>query len=247
MPMKRSATIAVLLLCSIVFFQAAPLPQQEECKEQLRTILQKMSGRDHPGTISFEYQVRSKSRQKGTPESVTRVKMRAGKDRTEIISSQMEFYQDKIHAFTVLPSRKIIYWGDSQLSAKDTSRANDLHELQRRVFTHSTLKSCTVIENNSHCDKQAVLIPDAELIKRFGFRDITYFINTKTGSLYKALINYAAGPLEFVEMTYLDISYQEHAVGSDPVQSKILTPQGKLQARYSGYELIDMRAKRNRQ
>jgi hypothetical protein len=245
MKTNQRITSGILLVISSLFFQAVPLRQSGDCMEQLRGILEKMNSKDRPGLTSFEYQVRARPRQKDAGESISRVKMRAGKDQTEIISSQMEFYQDRVNAFTVLPSRKLIYWGDSQQGIKkDTAQTNDLHEIQRRVFASSTLKSCTAVENNSQYDKEFVLIPDAELIKRFGFKDITYYVNTRTGSLYRALISYKMGPFEYVEVTYLEISYQADAVWNEPVKSKILNPQGKLLTRYSGYELIDMRAKR---
>ena len=220
------------------------MPPQDECMSQLRDILHTMSSRESMGICSLDYQVRSKPRQYNTPETILRVKMRASKNQMEVVSSQIEAYQDKENAFTLVPSRKIIYWGDSQLNKKDTADRNDFLKLQSLALDHSKIKSCKELRSGNY-DKEIILSPDAGLRKKFGFKEITFLINTKTNSVYRTLLSYTAGQFEYVEVTYLSLNYREKTGGLNySVKSKFLTPQDKLLAKYSGYELIDVRAKR---
>lgn len=233
----------VLVLIVIVFLNSMSIYAQEDCLGLLKGMLKKMSVRDGNTSCFIDYQVRSKPSRKGMPESTLRVKMKADDDQVEVISSEVEAYQDKQYSFMVIPSRKAIYWGDSQLNNTDSSDRNELLQLQTKALERCTIKSCKEVNSNSNYDKEIILAPDEKIRTGSGIKSISYFINTKKNTLYKTLFTYSKGKLEYAELTFFSIEYGK-SMRSYPVKSKFLTAQGKLLSKYAGYGLVDVRAKR---
>src|ERR1700749_1326712 len=103
--MKAKKVFIVLILV----LKGFSLIAQDDCLEQLKGMLKKMSNRKGNISCYIDYQVRSKPSRKGLPESVLRVSMKADSNQMEVVSSEVQAYQDKEYSFMVIPSRKTIY------------------------------------------------------------------------------------------------------------------------------------------
>jgi|GEM_PF-3104065 len=177
-------------------------------------------------------------------ESVSDVELFVSAKQAHYLSKQVEVYTDGDDMFTVLPSRKTIYWSDS-----DRDRQRDELIRSKSMLQDSLLAMCTQVEDKAisqdGADRLVVLTPNEKARKIFGVRKVFFYINGKTRSIRKVQIEKTeAGPVDRIELIYhkIDLAYAGRPL-KKPVRSLFVKGKSALLPAYSGYRLIDSRKK----
>ena len=76
------------------------------------------------------------------PGSKSSVEVIMNNKQARIISKEISVYQDEFQSFTILPTRKTIYQGESTLNLDNNKRLNSLSMLQDAIFDVSIVKDC---------------------------------------------------------------------------------------------------------
>jgi hypothetical protein len=212
----------------------------------VKEIFRKSNGTELPvgeEVYFFDYQVKTIMNNKDIRPSLTQVKMYVDKDKSILRSAQMEVYQDKQYSFMVLPTKKAIYWGDSQLGTVNKNQNQEMSVLQEKIFEMCKVKSSAVSSAEGKYNKEIFLEPSDEFRKKIPVASVKFLINTKTKSIYKTIINYLPGNnIASIEITYTTVDYNYKSpvfIGS--VKSKFFNSNGALLSSYKGYEVTDIR------
>lgn len=214
----------------------------------VRSIYDKMQVQPKGSEVYyFSYSVRSTLRKAPAgkdrvSESSAEVYLSASQAR--FISKQIEVYMDDENAFTVIPAKKTIYWGDSNRGRDRDKYVNSMGILQDSLLAMCSEKEYRAVDM-AGADRLLVLEPKTGTTKALGISRLLFYIDTKTKSIKKVTIEYPPGnEMESVEMTFrrVDFNYQATAL-KGRIRSIFIHGKSSLTPAYAGYRLIDNRKK----
>src|SRR5688500_5005120 len=109
----RALCLALLCVPFVAFN-----PGSNDCMDELKSIYKRMNSVSSENTaILLDYTVNTtlseKAIEKGVKTAPANVKIVISKSYMRCISKEISYYQDAKNAFTVIPSRKLVYWSNS--------------------------------------------------------------------------------------------------------------------------------------
>jgi hypothetical protein len=195
----------------------------------------------------FQYQVKTTPRNTSFPVSSIKVDMFAGKDFSILKSSEVDVYQDKINSFSLMPQKKMIYWGDSKLG-KGLQGPVDISSLKEKLFDSGKILSSLETGNKEKkYDKEILFEPGLSIRQKTGIESMKFLIDSKSKTIVSILLYYNSTiKIKSVQVDYLQMDFNyKHLSLSKNFKSKFLDNNGKLQSAYKGYQLVDVRNKKN--
>lgn len=237
-------TASALLLLTAMAFGPAP-----DCMQELKDIYRRMgSVADEGSVILLDYTVNTtlteEALKKGVKTAPSNVKIILSKGHSRCISKEMSYYQDEKNAFTVIPSRKLIYWSNSTDVMKN-DRAKQLSMLQDTLFSVSRMIECRKEEGQGY-NRCIVLQPNEKAQKAFGISRMAFYISDTKEEIKKVVITYrdheAIAQLEIV-YNKVDYDYKQEDI-KKPVKDLFIQGKNKLSPTYRHYTLVDNRARK---
>lgn len=216
------------------------------CMQMLRDIYKKAQGGGDK-IYYANYTVRTVASINGkTTTSETTMELLTSDTRMQVVSKEMEVYQDAGSIITVVPANKTINLAKSDLKSFRESRGKSLAALRDTFLMISDIQECADVTDKSfHTDKRVTLKlrPGAE--RMLGISTVTMYIDTRNQEIRKAVIKPSGGGrVSSIEITFnrVDYDYQTSAFNR-PIAEQFMSHQGTLLPRYQGYTLVDSRTK----
>lgn len=195
--------------------------------------------------VNYEIITRLRAQGKTAVEEVkkTDVKMYTGEQNYRFISSDVSVFQDKQYTFTVIHSKKNIYWAESGIAANKDERMKQVKDLQDSLFRSYQKVMCTSDANGI---KHIALIPNKKWTDVMQISSVDYYIHSTKKEMIKQVINYTTSKkIKSVEYFFKEVVYDYKKMDlSGSVKSLFLASDVKLKAPYTGYKLIDVRKKK---
>ena len=245
--MRLRFHIALFFLLGKSIFPALGQTKQE-CKKWLQESFHSLQSYTLPqgkNVSLFEYEVKTVFRNQPVASSTIKVKMIIGENYREVISPQMEMYQDSISLFTVIPLRKMIVWTDSDLKQKKAGK-NDFIQAQESILKQSTLASC--LRDPQGEAHQFVLIVEVnpEKHQALPIQKVTYQVDTLHKTIKKAILAYPlSSRIHYMEFKPLRMERQaKNRKVPTQLEHSFFTSDKKKVARYQQYQLVDNRTKK---
>jgi hypothetical protein len=243
---------ALFLLPAIILFTSAISLPGDNGAAMVRSIYKRMNATSsEDATAHFNYTVKTVlSESSGAPAdgkvSTTTADIVISKKQARYTSKEVVFYQDEVNAFTVIPSRKTIYWGDSNLSMGKKERQDRLGMLQDTLFTMCSVAENKPVSGKEEYDRCITLVPTKKAQELFGMKKLVFYVSEKKEKIYKISVDYPeGGQVEKMEITYntMELDYKAPGMGK-PVKSLFIEGRNQLVPSYKGYTLVDNRKKK---
>lgn len=235
-----------VLMVAISSFTA---PVQDDCYLQLKAIYKKVNASQAPpeGKIyHFDYTVhtivRDSSRGKNTS---LRSEIYMSNTQVHLVSKEVEIYQDKKNAFSIFPSRKTIYWSNSQLGYDKANHEKRVTMFQDTLFDMSKLVECRTTEKKGM--RRAVLEPNAKAQQLYKLQKIVFDFSLADETISRITLYFTAtSKIKVQEIVYNKLTYNYKGKNklSSPVYSLVFDRSKKLLPGYTGYKVIDSRIKK---
>jgi hypothetical protein len=242
-------TFLYLTAVVIAAFASAFIPADDhtDCRKVLKHCIKEMAKIAEPAgnkvyymSITVATDMHSKSR---VPDSRTRVDVYMSSHQIHYVSDVLSTYQDELHAFAVLPQRKVIVWAQGGKRPDAIDSKTFAIQLQDTLVNLSKVISCRNAEEQGKTYKVLVMEPYKKARETFKVMRMEYFIDMEKKYVAKANTYYM--PSEDVvstSVTYHDINLNYGKMKlNKPVYQLIFSDQDKLQAKYKGYQVIDNR------
>ncbi|WP_156027026.1 hypothetical protein [Sporocytophaga myxococcoides] len=223
----------------------------DPCIALLEHVFDKMNTKTLPETKKvylFEYNVKTVLKDKSYHNGVisSDIRLVAGTNYTEVISKDMEVYQDEVQCYSVIPSRKVIYLSDSQLNKKPSAEdQQNFAGLQKIILEKAKVKECKDVEDKEHrFDKEIHLELDPRISKELNMNRVDFLVDSKNEKVYQTNIFYPSNhKFQSVLLTYRNIDFNHKGQASvKPFKNKFLNADGTLKPAFKGYKLVDVRA-----
>lgn len=237
----------VILGLVAVLITAARTPQQD-CLQEVRAIFDKMNTAPPLGQNNYYFSFNIKSTLRKAPSNASKtstsdVELHVGATQSRYISKEALMYIDQENTFTVIPSKKMIYWTAVNQKEGKEERAQKLTMMQDKLFDMSTVGECMVVSPKDGYNKMITLIPNQKAKDYYQVDKITFYIDSKEKAMKKIILSYSsANKLESVELTYHKIDYYNKSQDlGKPVKPLFITTKGDLTPAYTEYKLVDTR------
>lgn len=239
--MKIQQLLIFLLLIPLFSFQL----KEDDCMAFLKEVFKKVSISEMPASgkaYYIEYEVKTSLKDKSISPSVSKVNLWMGSDQMQVVSSQMELYQDKSNAYTVIPFRKTIYLAESTYG-KEIGKDQDWNVLKSKVLENSTLDYCKSTSTDGSYDREISITPSENVRKLFRITNVRFLINSTNKNIYKAILFYGPSEkIESVEVLFhqVNLDYKGPVLNTQ-LKNKFFNTDGSLKAPYKEYSLVDVR------
>jgi len=162
---------------------------------------------------------------------------------TRLYSKEMIVLKDEKTIFSILPSRKVIYWSDAAPLKKGEQAYDQLSVLQDSIFKNAEKVECTEVTGKAYTKVISVTL-NKRMSTYLGISNASYFINDATQMLHQVTVNYLPGNA-YESLVYdfqeLNLDYKKTDM-SKPVQ-ELIFEKGKVRPEYAGYTINDNRKK----
>lgn len=178
------------------------------------------------------------------PKAVSKVVMATEPGKFSMTSDQIVVYRDDRNTATILPLKKVIYYGESI----PLEKRNKDEQQAKAELIDSLLGYCKIKTYRESMSAKGVPMAAAELVpgplavKASGVTRVVIEYDAACKELKQVRTDYAPGN----EMAYSIVRYESLAANPDePVLAgsvkKIVFNGNRLSAKYAGFELIDLR------
>lgn len=249
-------TLWAICLCILLPVHVTPLrAQNNACLDDIRMKYNQMLGAGNLSSktgsaFSMNYKVRTAtvdSARDGISE--TQIQVWAEGGNLEIRSEQMEVYQDARDVFIVLPQKKLVLRNDRTAYEKAGKRNLDkMRFIQDTVFTLGRVTECRQVGE----EQVTVLELRPEGRQYTGLRRIV-FTTAKADNNFRTIrLEYEPGGenrgLVWIEYRIIEVSRGSSGRRPASDASTLIFEKGSiLKKKYSGYELVDNRYKKNKE
>ncbi len=172
----------------------------------------------------------------GTFEMIT------SKSQSRVYSKEMVVLKDEKNTFSILPSRKMIYWSDAVPSEKGDQLYDHLSQLQDSIFKNVQQVECINVKDKAHTKMVSIYLNE-KMSSFLGIRKATYFFNEQTSVLNKVEVIYLPGNT-YERLTYdfteVNLDYKKEDMHV-PVEQLVFENGKKMQKAYLGYQVKDNR------
>jgi hypothetical protein len=172
--------------------------------------------------------------------------MIAGKRQVRYLTKDMVSFQDEKNAFTIIPSRQVIYWSDSMLKLARAQGLTTQLMLQDTLFTMSTVTKCEDIRYDDQADKVVELALNELAQRSFRLQTLTVYLNTKQQLIKRFLLGFTEkNEMKSMEIICDEINFHYQKTKLDtPAHALVFAENNRLLPKYQGYQVIDARAKK---
>lgn len=251
---KPHRTITRLFLTSLVTIGTVSHGTEElkcqtrgvDCVAMVRGILKQVNEIDGAlRTFYMKYTVRTIGTVRGRPvDNTSAIELTANRKRIEMRSSEADIYQDGTALVMVVPSARTIYVNTSDLRKLKEQKTKMMVAFQDSMLMHSDVLECVEIVDKAHnADRRLTLKMRPGARQMLGVNTVSYLINTRQQLIQQTVVKYVDGhDIASIEVNVNKVDYDYKAPpSSQPVLSEIYDGKGRLQAKYSGYNVIDSR------
>lgn len=239
--------LLALINLTFVSFLFSQTGNEDACLEVIKQAYKKRnsppSSSDQTQIYYLDYQITTILRDP-TSNHITDVKVFIDQKQVRFLSREMSIYQDESNSFTVIPDRKMIYWGDSSMNLAKEMRVKGVANLQNKLFDLVEVTQCKDVElPNSKADKQIALQLDDQAQKSFPYERVTFIIDTTELFIHKVILDYPKpSKIARIEITFNEMSYNYKTdILDEPLMSLFFDDKQELLPKYEGYRLIDHR------
>lgn len=242
----------VTIISAFVALTVLKAPGMDPCLKEVDAVFKNMYGQlPQKGKVvyvSYEIVTTSRAQSDLEKEEVKRMEIKtyAGENQYRFISSEMEVYQDKEYAFTVIPGRKIIYWAEASKAANTNDRLNQAKKLQDTLFHNYERVTCDAPNTSTGATKLVTLFPNKTWRELMQIESVEYYLNSEKKELEKQVIRYTKHKkLKSVEYLFKETNYDYKGINLvRPVKELFISGKSTLSSAYAGYQLIDVRKKK---
>lgn len=243
----------ILWIGLLLFLPARALLAQspEECLALVRQTYQKINRAatdlQEQQVYRFKAAIRAEMRDSSkfqTKEST--FEMIVGKHQAHYLTEDLIFYMDEREAFTIIPTRKVIYRSDSGLQLMRSQGVSQQLLLQDTLFTMCTVTKCRDIRDHDQGNKLVELTLDPQAQQLFRMKTLTVYLDTRKQLIRKFLIAFSEqNEMKSMEITCEEIDfYYKKAALDTPVYELIFSQNGRLLPQYQEYQVVDARVKK---
>jgi hypothetical protein len=234
----------IILIC----FAVSPLLAQKNCLEVLRTIAKQASETQknlNSNQITYlNYTIKNvyKEGRSDQKELIVENEILTGKGQYQMLTKQIQVYQNNKINVSVLPAKRVIYLTDADPRMLD-QQMNQLSTFSDSITGYVANENCIEIDHQ-HANQKIELTLNEKGLNKFGISSVVYLINSNSASIYSVTMNYKTHPdLKRLVMTYnkTEFDYKGDKFVTN-VQSKFFDRNMQLKAVYKNYKLIDVRA-----
>lgn len=224
---------------------------KSECLELIRELYKKLNTPDSTFKQNriyyLDYQITTIFRKPVPyPQHTTNVKVYVHPSQIRFLSQEASIYQDAANSFTIMPDRKVIYWGNSTLNFGKELRQKHFAMLQDTLFDIAQVQECEDIQlPNGKANKQVALALNGAPSKLFPYVRLTFQIDAAKQFIHKVIIDYPPpNKIARVEITFNEINYDYKTdILKKPVMSIFFNEKQELLPEYRSYKLVDHRKK----
>ncbi len=218
--------------------------QQDPCLDFLISSYKNLSTAFEPTeqTTYIRYTVTSTmGAAYGSATHTTTAQVYANKDKSYMISSEIEVYQDQQHSVSILPNKKVIYINEFAGSVAKQTITDNMQLVQDTLFKLSRVVACDKLSQPGH--KRIELAPNETGVRLFHIRSYTVWI--REGVVEKIRIRYS----EDYKLSELVMRFEavepDHSSGilSKDVLTIVWDEHGNLNDQYRDFKVMDSRQK----
>lgn len=230
------------LLIGIVLILTAAKPDTD-CLRDVKKVFDVMNQTVVDGNVCYlKYTVITGSSTEDENERT--FEMITTKSKSHLYSKEMIILKDEKHTFSILPTRKIIYWADVVPLKKGEHLYDQLSMLQDSIFKNVKKLECLDVAEKPYTKIVSIDLND-KMSAFLGIRRASYYINDVTNLLSKVVVFYLPGNQhERLEYNFkeIDLDYKKSDMNV-PVQKLVFENEQKLQTAYQGFQIKDNRKK----
>lgn len=238
--------IAPLIPALVLLASSAMHAQANDCAALVRGAYQRMmgSGTSAGAACRLRYVVRTVSRLQGQVRTtVSNVELIATNTRLALVSDQMELYQDAGTSVIVVPARKSISIGTSNLERLREARGSSLTAMRDSVLAASEVTECASLDGGTRRKVTYRLRP--AMRDRLKMSSVTIYLNTGRGTIERLQFAPTAKSAVVsvdIEFTSVDYNYATDRFAR-PLLAQFIDGAGRPTGRYRGYTVNDARRK----
>ena len=240
-------SINLIKTLTIFFFlvSSTSVLSAQECLDQLKQLYQNMETKmteNEGGIFHLKYQMTNVvGANKGGQTMSTRVEILSQGNKSYYISDQASIFQDVAITYTVMPAeREIILTPNTGESIKQ-ARLNQITNMQQRILSVASLKSCSDINRNGNNLKQIVIsMPKAEQTAT-NIKEIEFVVDMESFTLLESTILYLkTEEIVSSKIVYETINYNASTDRfQQPVAQEVFTSGQEPIGLYKGYKVIN--------
>lgn len=248
--MFRTLQRIIWALFIAIFMAFKPLPKEmDPCLKQVDNIFKKMYTTlpKNNRVVFVNYQLvtvlRAQSKQEKEEVNTTDIKIYSGEKQYRFFSKDIIVYQDEKYTFTIIPSKRIVYWANAALDKNIQRRLTTAQNLQDTLFHNYEKVNCKTIEQDGKTCKLVTLIPNKNWASLTQVAYIDFYLSADgTQVLKEKMVYTTAKKMKSVEYIFNEVNYDYKKIDlKNSAQSNVLQSSSKLLPAYAGYQLIDVR------
>ncbi len=236
----------VAFLLSLIFPFSFYSQNINACKTELQKIEEKNSIKnikDENSVFYLNYKVRTTDWDNQTVDS--NVKVYKGKGNLYFFSEQGQMFQDEKDFFLILPIQKVVIMNSTNKEMASAKFGNDFFQ-----FRKGFIDSCEVVRCETPPQTPDIKILEMKVKDDLGgkihVKKMIYKYNVKTEKIISTVSEYSKDyKVKKIEMVFNEVDLNnDYKFGK--ARKMVLDRNGRLLAKYKGYELVDDREKQKK-
>lgn len=185
----------------------------------------------------IHYAVRSEDWDKNIVYS--NVKLYQGKGGMHFYADQVNIFADEKEMYMILPEQKVIIINLVEKKAPNQNM-DEFLKYKKKFLSNCEIESCKTIDSLKNVKQLKLKVKDG--INDFlAIRSMSYKIDTQTSKVLATSVSYTKEyKLKKMDIKYIDYQALNH-FSFGKARKKVLGSNGKLLAKYKGYEILDER------
>ncbi len=244
--MKVKSIMIGLLLCCVVGNVNAQ-KKYDKCLERVLDIYKQLNNPAQAtnDTLAYlmEYRVRTRTSGADSEEKSSAGSVIVQGDYTEVKTDYLDLYRDEKFTFTIIAARKTVMIGDSDGGIDKEKRKNTFLALNDTLMKSLTVIECNTKEVDGRMIQKIVMSGNDWLEKYQGISEIVFEVDDAGETFHRITLHHSAeAPMTFSEYTFNKIDYNYRFERPESIYDRFMDEEGKLNAIYSTYKLIDVRS-----
>lgn len=246
MKFVRSGIYGLFMLAGIVLTGSSMKPDTD-CLANVKKVFDAMNETVVKGKVCYiKYVITTNSNTEKGKSTVNEstFEMITSESQSRLYGKEMIVLKDEKNTFSILPSRKVIYWADAVPLKKGEHMYDQLSVLQDSIFKNVKKQECTVVKDKPY-DKIITIDLNEKMSTFLGIKSASYYIDDAGHRLKKVIVHYLPGN-QFERLEYdfkeIDLDYKKTDM-TIPVRKVVFENDQKLQTDYLGFQIKDNRKK----
>jgi hypothetical protein len=243
--------ILIITISFLITIQGIPAdnPDSSDCLELIKKVYGKLTESVKPTSEKITHmnytQTIKLNDNIGGENYSSEVDLYTNKEKSYLISKEIEVYQDQQSSVSIIPNRRMIYISDYDGSESKKETIEHLAFLQDTLFSLCNVLECKDIDQNNSTLKFIKLGVSGQGQQLFKIMFLTFYVNMENNSLESIKLEYT--PNNKISYMNVTINLFDEDCKTDylntPVLSIVLQNNGMLLPAYQDYKLLDKRIK----